>query len=678
MAVIEQTPISNFTGNGVTTVFAFDFLVPLNTDLLVIVDGVTQALGTDYTVAGTGVSSGGTVTFTTAPASGAAVSAVRAIPATRSTDYQENGDLLADVLNEDFDRIVLMVQDATAVVGVRAVRGPVGESLVDLPPAASRANTTLGFDSKGQPTVLTPDSGSAADVLTRLADASDAAKGDALLGVKLAAAGAVARTQHDKNAELISVKDFGAVGDGVTDDTQAIADAHATGRRIFYPYGTYKHTGYFPECEGGIVGEGWSAQYNSSASDQATRIVFYECTDTARAAIEIKDSGERSGSFVIMGVSIEASSWHPGTGCLGYGLRFQNTVFCQNVTFYGFGGDGIICEDAGSPYESVFMDVRSVYNGGHGMVLGTNASVITLIGYQGKWNGAPTFKTAPTVEGTKSGLLTRIVGSVPSPEALTIIGGDCSYNSAYGWDFDALAYSPCVCPGYAEFNLADYVASPESRSEVHVGNDVYFCDIRIGKARKPADPDGFPVSVTQSGIARSFGVRVSMGGKLIWPVIDVAMVTAPTAYDTTSENSGTYQNAPRKVSHLARTDDYASFVRWQANIDPAGADTDKAVEAVLSLIGTGTWRAMLGGPSRGIELSSNAVALPDVYYQKISSGWGSTVLERGIGTAAPLSGTWARGAIVWNSQPSAGGAPGWMCVAGGTPGTWKAMANLAA
>ena len=678
MAVIEQTPISNFTGNGVTTVFAFDFLAPLNTDLLVIVGGVTKTLGTDYTVAGAGVSSGGTVTFTTAPGSGVAVSVLRSVPKNRSTDYQENGDLLAAVLNSDLDRIVVMVQDTAATVGVRAVRGPVGESLTDLPPAASRANTTLGFDADGQPTVLTPESGSAADVLTRLADASDAAKGDALLGVKLAAAGAVARTQHDKNAELISVKDFGAVGDGVTDDTQAIANAHATGRRIFYPYGTYKHTGYFPECEGGIVGEGWSAQYNSSASDQATRIVFYECTDTALAAIETKDSGERSGAFVIMSVSIEASSWDGSTGCLGCGLRFQNTVFCHNVTVYGFKEDGFICEGAGSPYESVLIDVRSVYNGGHGMVLGTNASVITLISYQGKWNGAPAFQTAPTVEGTKSGLMTRIVGLVPSPEAVTIIGGDCSYNSAYGWDFDALAYSPCVHPGYAEFNLADYVASPESRSEVHVGNDVYFCDIGIGKARKPADPDGFPVSVTQSGLQRAFGARVSMGGQQIWPATDVSMVTNPTAYNTSNENGGSYQAAPRRLAHLARNDDYTSLVRWQANIDPAGTDTDKAAEAVLSLIGSGTWRALLGGPSRGIELSSNAVALPDVYYQKISSGWGGTVLARGIGTAAPLSGTWSRGDIVWNSQPSAGGAPGWMCVTAGTPGTWKAMANLAA
>lgn len=47
-------------------------------------------------------------------------------------------------------------------------------------------------------------------------------------------------------------------------------------------------------------------------------------------------------------------------------------------------------------------------------------------------------------------------------------------------------------------------------------------------------------------------------------------------------------------------------------------------------------------------------------------------------TAAPADGTWARGDVVWNSEPSAGGAPGWVCVTAGTPGTWKAMADLAA
>jgi len=47
-------------------------------------------------------------------------------------------------------------------------------------------------------------------------------------------------------------------------------------------------------------------------------------------------------------------------------------------------------------------------------------------------------------------------------------------------------------------------------------------------------------------------------------------------------------------------------------------------------------------------------------------------------TAAPTSGTWARGDVVWNSNASASDTPGWVCVTAGTPGVWKAMANLAA
>jgi len=36
-----------------------------------------------------------------------------------------------------------------------------------------------------------------------------------------------------------------------------------------------------------------------------------------------------------------------------------------------------------------------------------------------------------------------------------------------------------------------------------------------------------------------------------------------------------------------------------------------------------------------------------------------------------------RGDVCWNTSAASGGAPGWVCVSAGTPGTWKAMANLA-
>jgi hypothetical protein len=43
------------------------------------------------------------------------------------------------------------------------------------------------------------------------------------------------------------------------------------------------------------------------------------------------------------------------------------------------------------------------------------------------------------------------------------------------------------------------------------------------------------------------------------------------------------------------------------------------------------------------------------------------------GSAAPTSGERARGEIVYNIAPSAGGKVGWVCTAAGTPGTWKAF-----
>lgn len=48
------------------------------------------------------------------------------------------------------------------------------------------------------------------------------------------------------------------------------------------------------------------------------------------------------------------------------------------------------------------------------------------------------------------------------------------------------------------------------------------------------------------------------------------------------------------------------------------------------------------------------------------------------GTAAPTAGTWKVGDIRFNSSPAAASTPGWVCVVAGSPGTWKAMGNLAA
>lgn len=48
------------------------------------------------------------------------------------------------------------------------------------------------------------------------------------------------------------------------------------------------------------------------------------------------------------------------------------------------------------------------------------------------------------------------------------------------------------------------------------------------------------------------------------------------------------------------------------------------------------------------------------------------------GSAAPVSGDYLVGDIVWDSAPSAGGTMGWVCTAAGNPGTWKTFGAVTA
>lgn len=59
-----------------------------------------------------------------------------------------------------------------------------------------------------------------------------------------AGAGAATRTVQNKLRDVVSVKDFGAVGDGVTDDHVAIRAACATGLPVTFPKGAYNFGTY--------------------------------------------------------------------------------------------------------------------------------------------------------------------------------------------------------------------------------------------------------------------------------------------------------------------------------------------------------------------------------------------------------------------------------------------------
>lgn len=122
MPVSVQTPINKYTANGVTTVFAYQFLVLDEADLTVYVDDVETTTG--FTVAGVGDASGGSVTFAVAPASESVITILRDMLPVRETDYQNSGDFRADTVNSDFDRIWLYMQYLQNVFNKRALLFP--------------------------------------------------------------------------------------------------------------------------------------------------------------------------------------------------------------------------------------------------------------------------------------------------------------------------------------------------------------------------------------------------------------------------------------------------------------------------------------------------------------------------------------------------------------------------
>lgn len=100
----------------------------------------------------------------------------------------------------------------------------------------------------------------------------------------------------------------------------------------------------------------------------------------------------------------------------------------------------------------------------------------------------------------------------------------------------------------------------------------------------------------------------------------------------------------------------------------------------LSYTTGGTWTAPAiykdDYVSDTINNTINQVRQWNAYYT--GDGTTHSRIQESHGTAAPVTGSWSRGSRVWNVTPSAAGVPGWVCVTAGTPGTWKAMAVVAA
>jgi len=252
-----------FTGNGVTTAFPFSFKVFAATDVTATRADTLGAetglvLNTDFTVAlnaDQDAAPGGTVTLAAPLSTGYRLVVSSAVPNLQPTDITNNGGFYPRVIEDALDRHVAQVQQIDEKVGRAlkvAITSPLGDQALPSPVAGMLIGWNESSDGLKN---YAPIGG------TLLGQQLAAANGSSLVGFQQEGTGAIVRTAQNKLREAVSVLDFGAVGDGVTDDTVAIQNAinaaTAVGKNLYAPKGTYKLTTQL-QVTCGLIGDGSS------------------------------------------------------------------------------------------------------------------------------------------------------------------------------------------------------------------------------------------------------------------------------------------------------------------------------------------------------------------------------------------------------------------------------------
>jgi len=188
------------------------------------------------------------------------------------------------------------------------------------------------------------------DVFVRLAQPN----GSSLIGFLQSGTGTAATTVQVKLRESLSVLDFGAVGDGVTNDTaafaNAIAEAWTTGKSVYVPAGDYKAKITIPPSSVGeyrgdvfiIYGDGAASGFLDNPSINGTRITSPDTDPTFRFDNTLGPSAAASNTYRIRNIRFQGDSSNPVMSLDRFSGDYSTIEECE-IRQKG-SGDGIYIE----------------------------------------------------------------------------------------------------------------------------------------------------------------------------------------------------------------------------------------------------------------------------------------------------------------------------------------------
>jgi hypothetical protein len=511
------------------------------------------------------------------------------------------------------------------------------------------------------------------NLLTLLANTSNVAQGDALVGFKQSNAsgvlsGAVGKTVHNKLQDLVSVKDFGATGSGTSDDTAAIQAAinyaQTYGGCVYLPSGTYKisaaleftmSSGSDPIKRPSMRGDGIGATtIYQTVNDNGIEVVGYDANPAGYCLFQ---------DFTLYGFQLNK---------IGFALQDIAYVTINNVYIAGW-ATGIYGVNSLS---SSFNDLEIRYNTG-GFYFEPNASLgfvsepnaIKMSGctvgnnyaYGGKVIGAGTFNyIGGSIEANGSG---TDLSSGKWGLAIVDAGGHLSQQSACGFNIEGVYFEGNG--GQAQFQVQQTVSRPGLSGVVNA------CSFNALGTSYPAQQVylaasvssyGFPITFNGCGWAGLDGYTANSGRPTINNVgsyFKLAMVGC-TYYSAVDQYK---QGAPNRFEGIVEASVYADL----SGTPIGGGGGAGTLQTVLTAGNTSTLNGIFGGngTTTGIVIGTNT------YGGVPFAGIGSYAARLYLANTAASATTYAIDFNGANFQPAVDSSAATALTLGGSANNWN-------
>jgi hypothetical protein len=435
-----------------------------------------------------------------------------------------------------------------------------------------------------------------------------------------------------------NVLDFGAVGDGVTDDTVAIQAALNSGAGvIFFPFRTYKIAGgatptattlIVPSTVYELRGEGGfrtPTQLNFTGTNNAGTAFDIQSTNIRSVSNLFFNTSASNGNFTNI-ISVAADThfcnWTNVTtnGGATTHWNFGNTCFVQCFVNCGAWGTdwllqtGIKIGAVGNAFD--FHSCHFVHCGIGAWLLGDSIELVNFYG----GDIASNSKCGVHI-GSDSGLSTGIegvnfFGVYFEDQPIHIIQKTANFKGLqiYGCRTSELPWSA----------LVDVQAT------------TYSINISGGVYNRAAGGTGYLINANGNTVVDAF--------------IDSPYLFSVTPYTNVGANQIWYRTN-RIGGSPGQTSYETQGINAQKDFNTTYSYANKRIVTTLAN-------------------NANPV-IHDV-------GFGSVydAVAPGAGGSLWSGNTWPQGSICWNSSATVGQPQGWMCTVAGTPGTWVSMGNL--